>query len=190
VASSVSVAVDRLGGLDVLVNNAGIGVQARAMDTPPADFDRIMSVNVRGYLLYAQAAYPHLAARGGCMVHVSSDAGVVGEQAIGAYSVSKAAEIMLSKMLALDGGPDGVRSNCICPGDIVPGMRHMGPPGKEGRADDEPSSWTVPPVGRLGAATDVASAAVFLASDEASFVTGAVLLVDGGMRAGFPSPRP
>jgi NAD(P)-dependent dehydrogenase (short-subunit alcohol dehydrogenase family) len=190
VASSVAVAVDRLGGLDVLVNNAGIGIEARAINTPLAEFDRIMSVNVRGYLLYAQAAYPHLAARGGCMVHVSSDAGVAGEQAIGAYSVSKAAEIMLSKMLALDGGPDGVRSNCICPGDIVPGMRHMGPPGHEGSEDDDPSTWKLPPVGRLGQAADVASAAVFLASDEASFVTGAVLLVDGGMRAGFPSLRP
>jgi NAD(P)-dependent dehydrogenase (short-subunit alcohol dehydrogenase family) len=171
------------------VNNAGIGVAARAIDTPVEDFDRVMAVNLRGYLLYAQAAYPHLAARRGCMIHVSSDAGVTGEQAIGVYSVSKAAEIMLSKMLALDGGPDGVRSNCICPGDVVPGMRHVARPGRDA-ADDRPSTWPVPPLGRLGRASDVASAATFLASEEASFVTGAVLLVDGGMRAGFREPGP
>ena len=112
VGSSVAIAVDRLGGLDVLVNNAGISVSARALDTPVGDFDRVMAVNLRGYLLYAQAAYPHLAQRRGCMIHISSDAGVTGEQAIGVYSVSKAAEVMLSKMLALDGGPNGVRSNC------------------------------------------------------------------------------
>ena len=128
VDASVGSAVERLGGLDVLVNNAGIGVQARLIDTPVADFDRVMAVNLRGPFLYARACHPHLAARAGCMIHIASDAGVTGEPDIGAYSVSKAAVIMLSKMWALDGGPDGVRSNCICPGDIEPGMRHFAPP--------------------------------------------------------------
>ena len=123
VDASVAFAVERLGGLDVLVNNAGIGVQARLIDTPIVDFDRVMAVNLRGPFLYARACHPHLAARAGCMIHISSDAGVTGEPEIGAYSISKAALIMLSKMWALDGGPDGVRSNCICPGDIEPGMR-------------------------------------------------------------------
>src|ERR1700730_15294349 len=130
VASSVSAAADHLGGLDVLVNNAGVGVTARLVDTPLADYDRVMNVNVRGYLLYAQHAYPHLARHRGCMIHVASDAGVWGEQATGLYSVTKAAVIMLGKMLALDGGQDGVRSNVLCPGDIWPGMRHMPPPGQ------------------------------------------------------------
>ena len=182
VSASVAVAVDRLGGLDVLVNNAGVSVSARALDTPVGDVDRVLAVNLRGYLLYAQAAYPHLAQRRGCMIHISSDAGVTGEQAIGVYSVSKAAEIMLSKMLALDGGPDGVRSNCICPGDIVPGMRHVTSPGRD-VPRDEPSTWTVPPIGRLGEAPDVASAALYLASDDAAFVTGTTLVVDGGRLA-------
>ena len=129
VAASVRAAVGDLGGLDVLVNNAGVGVTARLVDTPLADYDRVMNVNVRGYLLYAQSAYPHLARRRGCMIHVASDAGIWGEQATGLYSVTKAAVVMLGKMLALDGGPDGVRSNVLCPGDIWPGMRHMAPPG-------------------------------------------------------------
>jgi NAD(P)-dependent dehydrogenase (short-subunit alcohol dehydrogenase family) len=183
VASSVDAAVEHLSGLDVLVNNASIGVSARLIDTPLADYDRIMGVNVRGYLLYAQQAYPHLARRRGCMIHVASDAGVWGEQATGLYSVTKAAVIMIGKMLALDGGQDGVRSNVLCPGDIWPGMRHMAPPGETDRPEE--GDWPLPPIGRLGAASDVAAAAVFYASQEADFITGTTLLVDGGMTAGY-----
>jgi NAD(P)-dependent dehydrogenase (short-subunit alcohol dehydrogenase family) len=184
VASSVSAAAERLGGLDVLVNNAGVGVTARLIDTPLADYDVVMSVNVRGYLLYAQQAYPHLARRRGCMIHIASDAAIWGEQAIGLYSVTKAAVVMLGKMLALDGGPDGVRSNVLCPGDIWPGMRHMGPPGEQDTGEDR-DGWPVPPIGRIGQARDVAAAAVFFASAEAGFITGTTLLVDGGMTAGY-----
>jgi NAD(P)-dependent dehydrogenase (short-subunit alcohol dehydrogenase family) len=184
VASSVGTATGHLGGLDVLVNNAGVGVTARLIDTPLADYHHVMDVNVRGYLLYAQHAYPHLARSRGCMVHIASDAGLWGEQAIGLYSVTKAAVVMLGKMLALDGGPDGVRSNVLCPGDIWPGMRHMGPPGGQDR-DEDSGAWPLPPIGRIGEAGDVAAAAVFYASGEAEFITGTTLLVDGGMTAGY-----
>jgi NAD(P)-dependent dehydrogenase (short-subunit alcohol dehydrogenase family) len=192
VASSVNAATSQLGGLDVLVNNAGVGVMARLVDTPLADYDRVMAVNVRGYLLYAQHAYPHLARSRGCMIHVASDAGIWGEQATGLYSVTKAAVVMLGKMLALDGGQHGVRSNVLCPGDIWPGMRHMAAPGeRDGGAGTEPGNehgaddWPVPPIGRIGQASDVAAAAVFYASDQAEFITGTTLLVDGGMTAGY-----
>ena len=192
VASSVRAAADHLGGLDVLVNNAGAGVTARLIDTPLADYDRVMNLNVRGYLLYAQQAYPYLARRRGCMIHVASDAGIWGEQATGLYSVTKAAVVMLAKMLALDGGRDGVRSNVLCPGDIWPGMRHMAPPGEQARdetrdetRDESGGEWPVPPIGRIGQASDVAAAAVFYASGEAGFITGTTLLIDGGMTAGY-----
>jgi NAD(P)-dependent dehydrogenase (short-subunit alcohol dehydrogenase family) len=183
VARSVDSAVGHLGGLDVLVNNAGIGTEARLLDTSLADYDRVMNVNVRGYFLYARAAHRHLARGRGCMIHVASDAGIWGEQSIGLYSVSKAAVVMLGKMLALDAGPDGVRSNVLCPGDTWPGMRHMAPPGEQDRA--ETGDWPTPPVGRIGQPRDVAAAAVFYASDEAEFITGTTLLVDGGMTAGY-----
>jgi NAD(P)-dependent dehydrogenase (short-subunit alcohol dehydrogenase family) len=185
VEASVAFAVERLGGLDILVNNAGISLDARLVDTPIADFDRVMAVNLRGPFLYARACYPHLAARTGCMIHIASDAGVTGEPEIGAYSISKAAVIMLSQMLALDGGHDGVRSNCICPGDIGPGMRHSASPGGEEGWPYDTSEWQIPPIGRIGQATDVADAAAFFASSDSSFCTGSVLLVDGGMRAGI-----
>jgi len=183
VIESTAVAVEHLAGLDVLVNNAGVGVEAGLLDTPVEDYDRLMAVNVRGYFLYARAAYPHLAARRGSMIHIASDAGIWGEQSIGLYSVSKAAVVMLGKMLALEGGPDGVRSNVLCPGDTWPGMRHMAPPGE----DDRPESgdWPVPPIGRIGRPGDVAAAAVFYASAETEFITGTTLLVDGGMTAGY-----
>jgi NAD(P)-dependent dehydrogenase (short-subunit alcohol dehydrogenase family) len=182
-ARSVELAVEHLGSLDVLVNNAGIGVEAGLLHTPLADYDRVMDVNVRGYFLYAQAAYPHLALRRGCMIHIASDAGIWGEQSIGLYSVSKAAVVMLGKMLALEGGADGVRSNVLCPGDTWPGMRHMAPPGEADRP--ESGDWPIPPIGRIGEARDVAAAAAFYASDEADFITGTTLLIDGGMTAGY-----
>jgi NAD(P)-dependent dehydrogenase (short-subunit alcohol dehydrogenase family) len=186
--ASVDRTVSLLGGLDILVNNAGIGVQAGILDTPLDAFDRVMDVNVRGAFVYAQAAFPHLEARNGVMLHVSSDAGVLGEDDIGVYSVSKAALIMLSNMLAIEGGRRGVRSNAICPGDTAPGMRHMGPPGED-RPEDDPATWIHPPIGRIGEATDVAEAAVFLCSARAGFVNGVALLVDGGMRAGMRTGR-
>jgi len=184
VAWSVDTAAEHLGGLDVLVNNAGVGVTARLIDTPQADYDRVMNVNVRGYLLYAQNAYPHLARSKGCMIHIASDAGIWGEQSIGLYSVSKAAVVMLGKILALDGGRDGVRSNVLCPGDTWPGMRHMGPPGDDDRRE-EADEWPLPPIGRLGRPRDIAAAAAFYASADADFITGTTLLVDGGMTAGY-----
>ena len=115
--------------------------------------------------------------------------GPEGEAEIGVYSVSKAALIMLSNMLAIEGARRGVRSNAVCPGDTVPGMRHMVVPGEDERPDD-PSSWDLPPIGRLGEAADVAEAVRYLASHRAAFVNGVALLVDGGMRAGMRTATP
>jgi len=184
VQASVAEAVGRMGRLDILVNNAGVGAVAGVLDTPLDVYDTIMQINVRGCFLYAKAAFPHLEAVGGNMVHVSSDAGIRGEVEISIYSVSKAAVVMLSDMLAIEGGRRGVRSNVVCPGDTAPGMRHMTAPGEDEREDD-PTTWPLPPLGRIGQARDVADAVVFLASDRASFVNGVSLLVDGGMRAGM-----
>jgi NAD(P)-dependent dehydrogenase (short-subunit alcohol dehydrogenase family) len=183
--ASVREAVSRLGGLDILVNNAGIGVIAPTLQTTIAEFDAVMAVNVRGYFRYGQACMPHLARGRGCMIHVGSDAGILGEVEIGVYSISKAAVHMMSNMFAIEGGRLGVRSNVVAPGDTEPGMRHMTRPGAPDRGEDDPASWPLPPIGRLGRATDVAEAAVYLASERASFANGIVLTLDGGMRAGY-----
>lgn len=187
--ASVADAVATLGRLDVLVNNAGVGVLATPLATPVEDYDRVMDVNVRGYLLYAQACFRHLEATRGCMIHISSDAAILGEVEIGIYSVSKAAVNMLSNVLAIEGARLGVRSNTICPGDTEPGMRHMGPPGDPDRPEEDEGDWPLPPVGRVGTGDDVAEAALYLASERSAFVNGAVIVVDGGMRAGYDTAR-
>jgi NAD(P)-dependent dehydrogenase (short-subunit alcohol dehydrogenase family) len=184
VRRSVGFALATMGRLDVLVNNAGVALTERLIDTPVADFDRLMAGNVRGCFLYARACMPALTETRGSMVHIASDAGLRGEQPIGAYSVTKAAVVMLAKMLALDGAAAGVRSNCVCPGATAPGMIHIGPASDPERGDD-PSAWPAAPVGRVGRGDDVAAAVAYLAADEAAFVSGAVLLVDGANGAGL-----
>jgi NAD(P)-dependent dehydrogenase (short-subunit alcohol dehydrogenase family) len=184
VERSVAATLKSMGRLDVLVNNAGIALTERLIDTPVEQFDRLMAANVRGCFLYARACMPALTETRGSMVHIGSDAGLRGEQPIGAYSVTKAALVMLSKMLALDGAPAGVRSNCVCPGATAPGMLHIGPASDPERGDDS-SAWPFAPLGRVGRAEDVAEAVAFLAGDAAAFVSGAVLLVDGANGAGL-----
>jgi NAD(P)-dependent dehydrogenase (short-subunit alcohol dehydrogenase family) len=187
VECSVQAALARFETIDVLVNNAGVALTERLVDTPPAQFERLMAANVRGPYLYARACFPALVRSTGCMVHIGSDAGLRAEQAIGAYSVTKAALVMMSNVLALDGAAHGVRSNCVCPGATAPGMLHIGPASDPDRGDDDPATWPAAPLGRVGAARDVADAVVYLAGPEAAFISGAVLLIDGGNAAGLPA---
>ncbi len=184
VGASVERTRELLGGIDVLVANAGVALAARLSETPVAEFDRLIAGNLRGAFMYARACLPDLSERRGSMIHIGSDAGLRGEQAIGAYSVAKAATVMLSKMFALDGAGAGVRSNCICPGTTLPGMRHTGPASDPEQGDD-PSGWPLPPLGRHGTAADVAAIAAFLAGPEAAHISGAVILVDGAGAAGL-----
>ncbi|MCC6223056.1 MAG: SDR family oxidoreductase [Thermoleophilia bacterium] len=181
VAASVAQAVAVLGGLDAAVLNAGVLHEASLSETTDDAWDAVLETNLIGPYRYALACLPELrAAGGGSIVLVGSDAGVWGEVAIGAYSVSKRAAIMLAQMLGTEAGPAGVRVNAVCPGDTLPGMvTRVG-----GRATpSDPSGWPVPPLGRIGTAQDTVAAVEFLLSPGSSFVNGAVLLVDGGMRA-------
>jgi NAD(P)-dependent dehydrogenase (short-subunit alcohol dehydrogenase family) len=173
-----------LGPLTAVVAAAGTGLKARLLDTSPADLERLWRTNVAGAVATVQLAAPHLIRHRGAVVLVSSDAGVLGEAPIGAYSVTKAALNMAGRMLALDLAPHGVRVNVVCPGDTVPGMREMLRPGESRRPEDDWRQWPLPPIGRYGEARDTAAAVAFLLSSEAAFITGSVLLVDGGSRAG------
>jgi meso-butanediol dehydrogenase / (S,S)-butanediol dehydrogenase / diacetyl reductase len=179
--ASVRAAVASLGGLDALVANAGVLHEAALSETSDEAWDTVLETNLAGPYLYAVAALPELrAAEGGSITMVSSDAGIWGETTIGAYSVSKRALNMLVQVLCVEAGPHGIRVNAVCPGDTAPGMAtHVG-----GRIDPgDTSDWILPPLGRVGTAADVASAVAFFASPEAAFCNGALLLVDGGMRA-------
>ena len=184
VEQSIAVTLERFGKINTLVNNAGVLIYERLVDTPIDTFDTLMAANVKGPFLYARGCFPALTETRGSMIHISSDAGLRAEQPIGAYSVSKAAVAMMSQVLALDGAAHGVRSNCICPGATAPGMRHSGPASDPERGDD-PSNLPTAPLGRLGDVDDMAAAAAYLASPEAAFVSGAVLLIDGAMGAGL-----
>jgi meso-butanediol dehydrogenase/(S,S)-butanediol dehydrogenase/diacetyl reductase len=181
IARSVTAAVEALGGLDVAVLNAGVLHDAPLSETDDAAWDSIIETNLLGPYRYACAVMPVLAqSRDASIVVMASDAGVWVETSIAAYSVSKRGAIMLAKMLAVEGGPKGVRCNAVCPGDTEPGMVTT-----TGGRDDLPdtASWGRPPLGRLVHADDVAATVAFLVSDDGRNVNGAEILVDGGMRA-------
>lgn len=181
VERSVARAVRELGGLDALVLNAGVIESARLSETSDAVWDAIMETNLIAPFRYAVACLPELRrAGGGSITVVASDAGVWPDVRIGAYSVSKRALIMLAQMLAIEAGPAGIRVNAVCPGMTAPGMTAR-VSGRSARRDL--SQWPRPPLGRLGAAEDVAAAVAFFVSSDAAFCNGSVLLVDGGMRA-------
>ena len=114
-----------LGGLDGLVNSAGAALIATLMATPMDEFDKMWDLNVRATLVCIQQAVPHMRS-GGSIVNIGSDAGLRGEQSIGAYSVSKAALVMMTRLVALDLAGAGIRCNVVCPGATLPGMRHIG----------------------------------------------------------------
>jgi NAD(P)-dependent dehydrogenase (short-subunit alcohol dehydrogenase family) len=181
VGASVRAAVEKLGGLDALVANAGVLHEAPLSETTDEAWDAVLETNLVGYYLYATACLPHLrASGGGSITMISSDAGVWGETAIAAYSVSKRAVNMLTQTLAVEAGPHGIRVNAVCPGDTAPGMATY-VAGRDEASD--PATWTLPPLARVGTGVDVASAVAFFASADGAFCSGSILLVDGGMRA-------
>src|SRR5262245_14131020 len=178
---SVRNAVEVLGGLDAVVLNAGVLHDGPLSETPDDAWDAVLETNLIGPYRYAVACLPHLrAAGGGSIVFEASDAGDWAEAKIGVYSVSKRGAIMLAKMLAVEAGPQDVRVNAVCPGDTEPGMVT-----RVGARDDLPdtTTWLRPPRGRLVHARDVAAAVAFLVSSDGEMITGAELLIDGGMRA-------
>ena len=190
-AALIAAAVDRFGGLDVLVNNAGGGgAQLRLHEVEPEDFDRVVAVNLGGTFLCTKYAIPHfLAAGDGRIVNIASTYGLIGAPKAPAYCASKGAIINLTRQLAVDYGPDGIRVNAICPGYIDTGLGRRGPTLSE---EDFAAATAVreraaarQPLGRQAQPAEVAAVALFLASDAASFMTGSIVPVDGGCTTTF-----
>ena len=180
VREAIDAAARHFGGLDVLYNNAAvIGYGRRIADLPTAEWDRTMAVNLRGPFLCCKHALPHLIARGGgAIINVSSHGAFqASPTGVADYAVAKGGLVTLTYYLASEYGHDQVRANCIAPGPVPTDLNAPFLGTEEGRA--QTAMWI--PLGRVGAIDDVASAAVFLASDEARWITGAVLRVDGGM---------
>jgi NAD(P)-dependent dehydrogenase (short-subunit alcohol dehydrogenase family) len=182
---AVDEAVRKLGGLDVLFINAGVIRRGTILETSEADFDLTLAVNVKGLFLLSRCAIPVMArAGGGVIINTASNWGLVGGARAAAYCASKGAVVLLTKAMALDHGKDGIRVNCICPGDTdTPMLRSEAEQLGQSPAALLAESARVP-LGRVGRPEDVAEAAVYLASDASAFMTGAPLLIDGGFAAG------
>jgi NAD(P)-dependent dehydrogenase (short-subunit alcohol dehydrogenase family) len=178
--------VSRFGAVHVLMNNAAIQVNKFVEQTTPEEWARQMAVNVGGVFLCSKYFLPHLRATKGCIINMSSVNATFVEPMCAGYCATKAAILGFTKALAIDHGREGIRVNAICPGYINAGLAEgyflAQPDPEAARAQ----AGKLHALGRIGAPEEVAKAAVFLASDEASFVTGAAISVDGGFSAGLP----
>jgi NAD(P)-dependent dehydrogenase (short-subunit alcohol dehydrogenase family) len=178
----VKEARNRLGSIDILFNNAGILVEGTVLDVSEKDWDRIMDTNVKGVFLMSKEVVPIMLKQGkGVIVNNASCSGLVGDRNAIAYNTSKGAVVLMTKCLALDYSLKNIRVNCVCPGEIDTPMfrqeaKSRGLPIEEYRKQ----LCEYHPIGRLGKPDEVANAVLFLASDEAGFITGTAFSVDGG----------
>lgn len=177
----VAAAVEGFGRLNVLVNNAGIGGGQALAEMDEAVWDRIMDVNLKGVYLGCKAAFPAMvAAGGGSVVNIASLAAMVAPPGFGAYGASKAGVVQLTRVLAAEGARFQIRANALCPTWVWTPLvaRHLAEAGDAATVQAELA--TSIPLGRLATVEDVAAAALFFASDEAAFLTGVALPIDGG----------
>ena len=169
--------------IDILVNAAGIAVRSPVDQHDAAAWDRLFAVNVRGAFLVSKHVIPRMRARGGgSIIHLGSVVGITGVRSRSGYSATKGALVSLTRNMALDYAADQIRVNCICPGFVRTPLIAplLADPSRAERLT------RAHPLGRLGEAEDIANAALFLASHEASWITGQTLVVDGGFSAGHP----
>ncbi len=174
--------VKHFGRLDVLVNSAGSYIEGAIEDLTEETYNRIMDVNVKGSFFMCQSAAAELKRQeGSCIVNVASDAGIKGNYFCTLYCASKGAVVQLTRALALELARVPVRVNCVCPGDIMTPLTERQLSAAPSREEALSLMQEVYPIGRIGTAREAAEVIVFLASEKASFVTGAVWSVDGGL---------
>ncbi len=176
--------VEKLGKLDILFNNAGIIRRASVLETSEEEWDRIMATNVTSVFLLSKCAIPIMAETGGVIINTASGWGLSGGQRAASYCASKGAVVLLTKAMAHDHGAQNIRVNCICPGDTdTPMLRSEAK--QLGKSEEQFLLESARrPLQRIGRPEEIAQAALFLASDASSFITGTVLVVDGGGLAG------
>jgi meso-butanediol dehydrogenase / (S,S)-butanediol dehydrogenase / diacetyl reductase len=180
VQNLVSAAIERFQRINVVVNNAAVLLPGTAESLSDEDFDRTFAINVRGLWLLSRAVLPHMrAAGGGSIINIASVLSLVGARNRVAYAASKGAVMAMTKAMALDHATENIRVNCIAPGIVATEMVEKFNSDQSARRQRE----AMHPMGRFGQPEDVASAAVFLASDESRWTTGSVITIDGGYSA-------
>lgn len=179
VSSLLAAAVEGFGGLDVMFNNAGVGmIEGPIADAPEETFDFVTAVNLKGVWLGIKHATRHMREHGGgSIISTASVAGLHGFERQAVYAMTKAGVISLTRTAAAEGGPHGIRANCICPGGIITALSAPFPRAEEIMTERFAG---IHPLGRAGHPRDIAQAALWLASDDSSFVTGQAIAVDGG----------
>jgi len=176
----VSAAIERFKRINILVNNAAVLLPGTAESLSEEDFDQTFNINVRGLWLMSRAVLPHMRdAAGGSIVNIGSVLSLVGARNRVAYSASKGAVMAMTKAMALDHAAENIRVNCICPGIVATEMVEKFNTDEAARRQ----RVALHPMGCFGQPQDIASAAVFLASDESGWTTGSVLTIDGGYSA-------
>jgi 3-oxoacyl-[acyl-carrier protein] reductase len=173
-----------LGGIDVLVNNAGTARREGFLTIAAADWDRIIAVNLRGMFLVAQAVSRHMVERGsGVIINMSSTNGLAGEEDYAHYNASKGGVLLLTKTMAVELGRHGIRVNALCPGYIRTPLNEAMSASIGGAGFEAAYARDRIPLGRVGQPEEVAAVYAFLASDDASFIHGTALVIDGGQLA-------
>jgi NAD(P)-dependent dehydrogenase (short-subunit alcohol dehydrogenase family) len=181
--AAVKTAVDRFGGLDAAVGNAGVTLPKLIDDTTPDEFDRLFSVNVKALMYLAQAAHRALAKSKGSLTVIASKTGLVAQRNSPIYVATKGAAVQLARALALDWAPEGIRVNAVCPGIVDTPMLKTFIDAMPDPAASRREHEQAQPLGRLATPAEVASAVLFLATSAAAFITGVALPVDGGFTA-------
>jgi NAD(P)-dependent dehydrogenase (short-subunit alcohol dehydrogenase family) len=182
----VEMAIRSFGRIDILFNNAAIQVNKTVEETTFEEWNREIGINLGGVFLCSKFFLPHLRQSRGCIVNMSSVNGFFVEPACAAYCATKGGIIALTKAMAIDHGKDGIRVNCICPGYIDTGLAWGYFEAQADPAEARQSAGKLHALGRVGQPEEVARLAVFLASDDASFLTGSAVVVSGGFGVGLP----
>jgi NAD(P)-dependent dehydrogenase (short-subunit alcohol dehydrogenase family) len=178
---AVEETVKAFGGLDILFNNAGVFYPHTTLACSEEEWDLQIDINLKGTFLMSKYVLPTMIAQGrGVIINNSSGWGIVGGDAAVAYCASKGGVVLLTKAMAIDHGRQGIRVNCICPGDVDTPMLPEDARMRGLRWEDYLAGCGNRPLGRIGTAEEIAKAALFLACDDSSFMTGAALVVDGG----------
>jgi NAD(P)-dependent dehydrogenase (short-subunit alcohol dehydrogenase family) len=178
---AVNQTLNAFGRLDILFNNAGVFFPHTTVYCPEEEWDLQMDVNLKGTFLMSKAALPYMIEqRSGVIINNSSGWGIAGGDSAAAYCASKGGVVLLTKAMAIDHGRQGIRVNCICPGDVDTPMLPEDARMRGLKWEEYLAGCANRPLGRIGTTEEIARAALFLASDDSSFMTGAALVVDGG----------